>query len=298
MATRFFHESNFAGLVEKVRERGRATSNQKMTEQFNRLFNVSPIKIYQNDKKTDSSMDTTHITVGSKCSVGTAANDTSNCGNKKDGNVLSDILENERESSSYSSDTAHTRLSKAVTEDTTNNSSSQQPIQQHTQTITNTTTAVRQTVKSSSKGCNGLHKRLSDSDMVANHHNTLESKSKRAVLKDSKSCNDIKSNANNIAASGKGNARLESSVAECCGGAADVASAAAAGGGVVVDVSGGSSCYTTSSMCAVLCSMMKVQLHKTYEEVVARYGGHFDMSNITEHPQQVGTSFSCVGCSR
>ena len=34
----------------------------------------------------------------------------------------------------------------------------------------------------------------------------------------------------------------------------------------------------TSHMCAQLCSLMKVQLLKTYEEVVCRYGGHFDMS--------------------
>lgn len=34
----------------------------------------------------------------------------------------------------------------------------------------------------------------------------------------------------------------------------------------------------TSHMCAQLCSLMKAQLLKTYEEVVFRYGGHFDMS--------------------
>ena len=34
----------------------------------------------------------------------------------------------------------------------------------------------------------------------------------------------------------------------------------------------------TSHMCAQLCSLMKAQLLKTYEEVVCRYGGHFDMS--------------------
>lgn len=31
-------------------------------------------------------------------------------------------------------------------------------------------------------------------------------------------------------------------------------------------------------MCAQLCSLMKAQLLKTYEEVVFRFGGHFDMS--------------------
>lgn len=34
----------------------------------------------------------------------------------------------------------------------------------------------------------------------------------------------------------------------------------------------------TSHMCAQLCSLMKAQLLKTYEEVVFRFGGHFDMS--------------------
>ncbi|CAL4066519.1 unnamed protein product, partial [Meganyctiphanes norvegica] len=58
MGTSFFHESNFRGLIEKVRERGRASTTQRMTEQINRLFStgsehdtslLSPIK---NDEQT------------------------------------------------------------------------------------------------------------------------------------------------------------------------------------------------------------------------------------------------------
>lgn len=41
MGTSFFHESNFQGLIEKVRERGRASTTQRMTEQINRLFSTS-----------------------------------------------------------------------------------------------------------------------------------------------------------------------------------------------------------------------------------------------------------------
>lgn len=41
MGTSFFHESNFQGLIEKVRERGRASTTQRMTEQINRLFSAS-----------------------------------------------------------------------------------------------------------------------------------------------------------------------------------------------------------------------------------------------------------------
>ena len=41
MGTSFFHESNFQGLIEKVRERGRASATQRMTEQINRLFSTS-----------------------------------------------------------------------------------------------------------------------------------------------------------------------------------------------------------------------------------------------------------------
>lgn len=41
MGTSFFHESNFQGLIEKVRERGRASTTQRMTEQINRLFSTT-----------------------------------------------------------------------------------------------------------------------------------------------------------------------------------------------------------------------------------------------------------------
>ena len=40
MGTSFFHESNFQGLIEKVRERGRASTTQRMTEQIHRLFST------------------------------------------------------------------------------------------------------------------------------------------------------------------------------------------------------------------------------------------------------------------
>ncbi|XP_034940517.1 (E3-independent) E2 ubiquitin-conjugating enzyme UBE2O [Chelonus insularis] len=38
MGTSFFHESNFQGLLERVRERGRANVAQRMADQVNRLF--------------------------------------------------------------------------------------------------------------------------------------------------------------------------------------------------------------------------------------------------------------------
>lgn len=39
MGTSFFHESNFQGLLERVRERGRANVAQRITDQVTRLFN-------------------------------------------------------------------------------------------------------------------------------------------------------------------------------------------------------------------------------------------------------------------
>ncbi|XP_014238160.1 (E3-independent) E2 ubiquitin-conjugating enzyme UBE2O [Trichogramma pretiosum] len=41
MGTSFFHESHFQGLLERVRERGRANVAQRMAEQVNRLFTQS-----------------------------------------------------------------------------------------------------------------------------------------------------------------------------------------------------------------------------------------------------------------
>lgn len=42
-------------------------------------------------------------------------------------------------------------------------------------------------------------------------------------------------------------------------------------------------------MCAQLCSLMKAQLLKTYEEVVFRFGGHFDMSLMQACQVQLDT---------
>lgn len=39
MGTTFFHESHFQGLLERVRERGRANVAQRVADQVNRLFN-------------------------------------------------------------------------------------------------------------------------------------------------------------------------------------------------------------------------------------------------------------------
>ena len=41
MGTTFFHESHFQGLLERVRERGRANVAQRVADQVNRLFNQS-----------------------------------------------------------------------------------------------------------------------------------------------------------------------------------------------------------------------------------------------------------------
>ena len=233
MSTRFFHESNFDGLIEKVRQKGRASSNQKMAEQFNRLFNPSEYRAYKAAKGAEQENKQEELPVTDEMINPDQAN-MSNPAEKESTEVTrpkAEIIE----------------TSDGAVEDET-----PQPLQ--------TKTKCKSSLIS---GNNSLHKRLSDSDMVVNHHNTLDSKSKKSApyIKDSKSCNDIKSSASN-----KTLKVAESDVA--CKGNSDLSA---------LDESTGED---GTSMCAVLCSMMKAQLLKTYEEVVARYGGHFDMSHI------------------
>lgn len=140
--------------------------------------------------------------------------------------------------------------------------------------------------KSSSNSAGSLHKRLSDSDMVANYHNnTLDSKTKKtsAHIKDSKSCSDIKNSIGVKSSSIKGAALEPPNICppQENGSPASLPCSGEGPEGSGTDVSGTPvTTGYTASMCAVLCSMMKAQLLKTYEEVVTRYGGHFDMATM------------------
>ena len=233
MSTRFFHESNFAGLIEKVRQQGRASSNQKMAEQFNRLFNpIDSKSSKQSEDQKDSSLERSQENICSGNGTRSKRNRSSS------GDKMTDTSDDNTSQRKHSTDTDSQHVS------------SKPP------------SAAKTVAKSSFIGCNSLHKRLSDSDMVANNHhnNTLESKSKKSsapYIKDSKSCSDIKSKS--VRSSGDSD---------------DMAEEAAAVPSLTDENT------STSSMCAVLCSMMKVQLLKTYDEVLVRFGGHFDMSNI------------------
>ncbi|XP_076289237.1 (E3-independent) E2 ubiquitin-conjugating enzyme UBE2O isoform X1 [Lasioglossum baleicum] len=53
MGTSFFHESHFQGLLERVRERGRANVAQRMADQVTRLFTHKPGESEENIEKND-----------------------------------------------------------------------------------------------------------------------------------------------------------------------------------------------------------------------------------------------------
>ncbi|KAB7494614.1 (E3-independent) E2 ubiquitin-conjugating enzyme UBE2O [Armadillidium nasatum] len=94
MGTYFFHESNFQGLIEKVRERGRASSNQRMAEQFNRLFSTNPepegnLSSVPNDKMDVNGLD---FPVEENICVGNKTPSSSKKTNKIDRKVLDGIV--------------------------------------------------------------------------------------------------------------------------------------------------------------------------------------------------------------
>ncbi|XP_076068516.1 (E3-independent) E2 ubiquitin-conjugating enzyme UBE2O isoform X2 [Oratosquilla oratoria] len=236
MGTSFFHESNFQGLIEKVRERGRASTAQRVTEQINRLFSSSsePEQMQMCRLSSTSDVDglcNNFLVIGGANSGGEGENGNPEIVNKapttKDGTKMNNML-NPKDAILHSSSTLSENLANLS----------------FNSTITPTNSSFNSSVKQSrnekpecvrSKGSESLkHKRMSESDMTLHDKTTIDP----TRMKDSKSCNDLKDSSSNVV----------------------------------------SEEIKTSHMCAQLCSLMKAQLLKTYEEVVLRYGGHFDMS--------------------
>ncbi|XP_042893465.1 (E3-independent) E2 ubiquitin-conjugating enzyme-like isoform X2 [Penaeus japonicus] len=225
MGTSFFHESNFQGLIEKVRERGRASTTQRMTEQINRLFSASdsegPLTPIMNcgegSKAGTGNFDTAKEDMSKPNKENLCNKDTKH--NKETGgscNADSDIL---------SSKDAILSSSATLSENLANLSFSQGRTSKPEKVLDG----------GRNRGGELRHKRMSETDMTLH-----EKVSSDARMKDSKSCNDLKVTSEVIS-------------------------------GVTEEI-------RTSHMCAQLCSLMKAQLLKTYEEVVFRFGGHFDMS--------------------
>ncbi|RXG70171.1 (E3-independent) E2 ubiquitin-conjugating enzyme [Armadillidium vulgare] len=233
MGTYFFHESNFQGLIEKVRERGRASSNQRMAEQFNRLFSTNPepegnLTSAPNDKMDVNGLDfpmEENICVGNK-----TPSSSSKKTNKIDRKVVDGIV-----SSTVSNKNDILQTSNNLCENLANLSLTSSPSLMSSNGITKINGASK---LDRTKGC---HKRMSETELL--HNEKQSGTCVDSNLKDSKSCGDLKAGAS-----------------PCC-----------TSKNVAEDIK-------TSHMCAQLCSLMKAQLLKTYEEVVCRFGGHFDMS--------------------
>lgn len=226
MGTSFFHESNFQGLIEKVRERGRASTTQRMTEQINRLFSASDseagplsssMTCGEESKADTGKSDTLKLEID-KTNKGNPSNkdfrNSKECGGS--GNTDSDIL---------SSKNAMLSSSATLSENLANLSLSQCKASKSEKLLDG----------GRNRGGELRHKRMSETDMTLHDKTYSDSR-----LKDSKSCNDLKVSSETLS-------------------------------GVTEEI-------RTSHMCAQLCSLMKAQLLKTYEEVVFRFGGHFDMS--------------------
>ncbi|KAG0729200.1 (E3-independent) E2 ubiquitin-conjugating enzyme UBE2O [Chionoecetes opilio] len=216
MGTSFFHESNFQGLIEKVRERGRASTTQRMTEQINRLFSTSDAEAgllspqLNSGEETKSELgksDKSDVPKSNKCNKSSKECEDS-------ANTETDIL---------SSKDAILNSSTTLSENLANLSMSQSKASKPEKTLEG----------GRNRGGELRHKRMSETDMTLHDKSYSDSR-----LKDSKSCNDLKVSCDS---------------------------------GVTEEI-------RTSHMCAQLCSLMKAQLLKTYEEVVFRFGGHFDMS--------------------
>ncbi|XP_063888903.1 (E3-independent) E2 ubiquitin-conjugating enzyme UBE2O-like isoform X1 [Scylla paramamosain] len=222
MGTSFFHESNFQGLIEKVRERGRASTTQRMTEQINRLFSTSDAEAglltsqLSSGDDTKSEMgksDKADVPKSNKSSSSNKDNKSSKeCGGPA--NMEGDIL---------SSKDAILNSSTTLSENLANLSMSQSKASKPEKMLDG----------GRNRGGELRHKRMSETDMTLHEKAYTDTR-----LKDSKSCNDLKVSCDS---------------------------------GVTEEI-------RTSHMCAQLCSLMKAQLLKTYEEVVFRFGGHFDMS--------------------
>ncbi|KAF2354207.1 Ubiquitin-conjugating enzyme E2 [Trinorchestia longiramus] len=295
MSTRFFHESNFAGLIEKVRERGRISSNQKMLEQVHRLFNAAPrSRTSSGDSSVDPNLPRPSETADA---VGAEIRETNNGGElaASSANISSDSAALGLNRSKKDKEADGTEEStESLTKSAPNPSKKERTAESGGETTgfpkVVSTCAISNPSKRSLKDgscredCGNLSgrtvnkhnsrssvtggallKRGSDSDLLCHHHCVGDGKLKRpsgSHIKDSKSCSDLK-NSSKVSKEGGDVVVIEG-----------IDKDEKSNGEPLSDEASG------SSICAVLCSMMKVQLLKTYEEVVSRYGGHFDMSII------------------
>ncbi|XP_045602323.2 (E3-independent) E2 ubiquitin-conjugating enzyme UBE2O isoform X2 [Procambarus clarkii] len=226
MGTSFFHESNFQGLIEKVRERGRASTTQRMTEQINRLFSTSDTEAGPLNSPVNCGEETKPDAGKSETSKhDTAKTNKSDPSNK-------DAKNSKECKDSCNADTAIMSSKNAIL-------SSSATLSENLANLSLTQSKASKSEKllegGRSRGGELRHKRMSETDMTLHDKTYSDSR-----LKDSKSCNDLKVSSETLS-------------------------------GVTEEI-------RTSHMCAQLCSLMKAQLLKTYEEVVFRFGGHFDMS--------------------
>ena len=291
MGTSFFHECNFQGLVEKVRERGRASTNQRMSEQFNRLFSTSESEINvsnPDDMFSNSFLESTPLMNGDVPNLHSDSNENNKDLNNEDDPVGKSKTNKKTDNCEQTNQNNSGSISKVIKDkdvvideeicktkvicknrDKLSNKSyydNKSCIDQNnissdlckneiisnsnmlSENIANlglssTTHGNKITKQDGIRSKGGIdslkHKRMSETDMMS-HDKGSDSR-----LKDSKSCNDLKT----------------STTMPSLG-----------------SISADENNLKTSHMCAQLCSLMKVQLLKTYEEVVCRYGGHFDMS--------------------
>lgn len=84
MGTSFFHESHFQGLLERVRERGRANVAQRVADQVNRLFHRSQQQVGNQDVDQDPTIASGEFLLSENLAslerkVVTAANNSKNC---------------------------------------------------------------------------------------------------------------------------------------------------------------------------------------------------------------------------
>lgn len=108
MGTSFFHESNFQGLLERVRERGRANVVQRINDQVTRLFTHQLDDDQDDGEKNDSSTNFETTTTGTIEKITLKINDTVEAASN-DNNTISKIQnknKNTEDSGNCSADTS------------------------------------------------------------------------------------------------------------------------------------------------------------------------------------------------
>ena len=299
MGTSFFHESHFQGLLERVRERGRANVAQRVADQVSRLFHQSDASDTSEDHKVGSGK---HSEIGvakkKECMVQNISEVSGREGKVRQVNSIS-VVE-----CSSDKDSSRNGGSSVIMEDS-NNSGSGSSANKETKEFLLSENLVNLERRVVTAANNHNRSNLHDSDdgvreIVKEQHSTTTTKSSGGSGPRTNGCYNNKlhgqseerngSVGNNTA---KHNGCYGTQVSTTTGSSksrhAPPGSGAASSephnsrrSSDVAGATGTPSLVSNSHVCVKLCSLIKAQLVKAHGEVTRRFGGNQGLMTLSD----------------